>query len=139
MMDMPPVHLILGDDEFLTERARHTIHKAAAEGEASRPELMTLKASEVSEGEILEATSPSLFGDNRVIVITDCERAGKEVVDIILRACVNPAPGMTMVVVYSVAAKTLKKKKKAPELVAKLRKIAEVHEVFSLFPEELGQ
>ncbi len=59
--------------------------------------MMTLKASEVSEGEILEATSPSLFGDNRVIVITDCERAGKEVVDIILRACVNPAPGMSMV------------------------------------------
>ena len=33
MAGMPPVHLILGDDEFLTERARHTIHKAAAEGE----------------------------------------------------------------------------------------------------------
>ena len=37
------------------------------------------------------------------------------------------------------AAKTLKKKKKPPELVAKLRKIAEVHEVFSLYPNELGQ
>ena len=142
MAGMPPVHLILGDDEFLTERARLQIQRAAAEESGptgARPELTKLKASEVSEGEILEATSPSLFGDNRVIVISDCERAGKEVVDIILRACANPAPGMTMVIIYSVTAKTLKKKKKQPELVAKLRKIAEVHEVFSLYPNELGQ
>ncbi|MCZ9296051.1 DNA polymerase III subunit delta [Corynebacterium yonathiae] len=142
MAGMPPVHLILGDDEFLTERARLQIQRAAAEESGptgARPELTKLKASEVSEGEILEATSPSLFGDNRVIVISDCERAGKEVIDILLRACANPAPGMTMVIIYSVTAKTLKKKKKQPELVAKLRKIAEVHEVFSLYPNELGQ
>ena len=67
---MNQVHLILGDDEFLTERARLSIQKAAGEG----VEVVRLKASEVSEGEIAMATSPSLFGDNRVIVISDVER-----------------------------------------------------------------
>ena len=42
MAGMPPVHLILGDDEFLTERARLQIQRAAAEESGStgtRPEL----------------------------------------------------------------------------------------------------
>ncbi|WP_459588711.1 DNA polymerase III subunit delta [Corynebacterium camporealensis] len=138
MYGMPtaPVHLILGDDEFLTERARLSVQKAAAE--KSTPELKRLKAFEVSEAELAEATSPSLFGDNRVIVISEVERAGKEVIKLILEACVNPMPGMTMVVIYKVSAKTLKGKKKPPELVAKLQKIAEVHEAFALYPNELG-
>ncbi|MDO5031074.1 DNA polymerase III subunit delta [Corynebacterium sp.] len=133
-MSTAAVHLILGDDEFLTERARLSIQKAAGQG----VELRRLKASEVSEGELLEATSPSLFGDNRVIVISDVERAGKEVTRILLDACSNPMPGMTLVLIYSVTAKTLKGKKKPPEIVAKLRTFAEVHEVFSLYTNELG-
>ncbi|HCG45718.1 MULTISPECIES: DNA polymerase III subunit delta [Corynebacterium] len=137
VMPVAPVHLILGDDEFLTERARLSIQSAAAQDSDTALEVKRLKASEVSEGEIAEATSPSLFGDNRVIVVSDVERAGKEVTKILLEACVNPAPGMTMVIVYTVSAKTLKAKKKAPEIVSKLRKIGEVHEAFSLYTNEL--
>ena len=123
------VHLILGDDEFLAERARLSVHQG---------DVTKLKASEVSEGEILEATSPSLFGDERCIVISDVEKAGKEVTRILLDACANPMPGITLILLYSVTAKTLKKKKKPPEIVAALRKSGEVHEVFSLYPNELA-
>ena len=80
-MSSVPVHLILGDDEFLAERARLSVQHG---------EVTKLKASEVSEGEILEATSPSLFGDERCIVISDVEKAGKEVTRILLDACVSP-------------------------------------------------
>ena len=131
---MQQVHLILGDDEFLTERARLSIQKAAGEG----VEVVRLKASEVSEGEIAMATSPSLFGDNRVIVISDVEKVGKELTQVLLTAVADPGPGMTLVLIYTVTAKTLKSKKKPPEIVAKLRKVGEVHEVFSLYPNELG-
>ena len=128
-MSSAPVHLILGDDEFLAERARLSVQHG---------EVTKLKASEVSEGEILEATSPSLFGDERCIVISDVEKAGKEVTRILLDACVSPMPGITLVLLYSVTAKTLKKKKKPPELIAALRKTAQIHEVFSLYSNELA-
>ena len=66
------------------------------------------------------------------------EKAGKEVTRILLDACVSPMPGITLVLLYSVTAKTLKKKKKPPELIAALRKTAQVHEVFSLYSNELA-
>lgn len=138
-MPVSPVHLILGDDEFLTERARLSIRRAVADEAGAAPEVTQLKASEVTEGEIAEVTSPSLFGDNRVVVITDAARAGKDAVKLLLNACKAPAPGMTIVVVYTVTAKTMKGKKKPPELVAKLRKLGKVHEVFSLHPRDLNQ
>lgn len=132
-MSVTPVHLIVGDDEFLAERARLGVQAAAG-----HPEVLKLKASEVTKGELIEATSPSLFGDNRVIVITDAEKVGAELTAIIVSACVDPAPGMTIIVVYHVTAKTMKGKKKPPELVAKLSKVADVHEVYALGPRDLA-
>lgn len=136
-MALAPVHLIVGDDEFLAERARLAIQKAAADEAGAAPEIKKLRAAEVTQGEILEATSPSLFGDNRVIVITDAERVGKDIIEVLAQAALNPAPGMTLVVVYHVTAKTMKGKKKPPELLAKLGKLAQTHEVYSLYPDAL--
>lgn len=129
-----PVHLIVGDDEFLTERARLSVQRSVPTAQLTR-----LRAAEVTVGEIIEATSPTLFGDERIIVISDMDKVGKEITDIVINACLNPAPGMTLVVVYSVTAKTMKKKKKAPVVIGKLQKIAQVHEVYSLHPKELNQ
>ncbi len=133
-----PVHLIVGDEEFLAERARQAIQEASAADAGARPETTFLRASEVSTGELLEATSPSLFGDNRVIVITDAEKVGKDLVAVILQACQAPAPGMTLVVRYSVTAKTMRGKKKPPELIVKLSRLGEVHEVYKLSARELA-
>src|SRR5699024_6099569 len=96
MVCMEPVHLILGDDEFLAERARKSIQKAVAEETGDQPELKVLRAAEVTEWEILEATSPSLFGETRVIVISDTERVGSALIKLIVDAAKDPAPGMTM-------------------------------------------
>src|SRR5699024_9326867 len=75
MVCMEPVHLIVGDDEFLAERARRSIQKAVAEETGEQPELKILRAAEVTEWELIEATSTSLFGETRVIVIADTERS----------------------------------------------------------------
>ncbi len=65
-----PVHLVLGDDEFLAERARkEIITQALAPVAGTPPEVITLNASDVTEGEIAHATSPSLFGEDRVVVV----------------------------------------------------------------------
>src|SRR5690625_6244085 len=57
MVCMEPVHLIVGDDEFLAERARRSIQKAVAEETGEQPELKILRAAEVTEWELIEATS----------------------------------------------------------------------------------
>ncbi|MDY3126572.1 MAG: DNA polymerase III subunit delta [Corynebacterium sp.] len=130
---MEAVHLLIGDDEFLAERTRLGIQRAIE----PTPELKFLRAAEVTEWEIVEATSPSLFGEERVIVITDTERVGANLIKLIVDAAMNPAPGMTLVVVFAITRKRLKERKKQPELVVKLSKIAQVHQVFSLYDNEL--
>ncbi|HJG63293.1 MAG TPA: DNA polymerase III subunit delta [Corynebacterium stationis] len=137
MVCMEPVHLIVGDDEFLAERARRSIQKAVAEETGEQPELKILRAAEVTGWELIEATSPSLFGETRVIVIADTERVGSALIKLIVDAAKDPAPGMTMVINFATSRKNLKNRKKPPELMAKMQKLARVHEVFSLYDNEV--
>lgn len=111
-----PVHLVLGEDDFLAERATKAIVAAAGEG----VEVTTLRAGDVSEGEIAMATSPSLFAEDRVVVVKHAELAGKEPTEILLKACVDPAPGITLVIEHTGGGR-----QKA--MVAKFSKAAEVH------------
>lgn len=111
-----PVHLVLGEDDFLAERATKAIVAQAGEG----VEVTTLRAGDVSEGEIAMATSPSLFAEDRVVVVKHAELAGKEPTEILLQACVNPAPGITLIVEHTGGGR-----QKA--MVKKFVKVAEVH------------
>lgn len=111
-----PVHLVLGEDDFLAERATKAIVAQAGEG----VEVTTLRAGDVSEGEIAMATSPSLFAEDRVVVVKHAELAGKEPTEILLQACVNPAPGITLIVEHTGGGR-----QKA--MVKKFAKVAEVH------------
>lgn len=116
-----PVHLVLGEEEFLAERATKAIIEAA--GPAA--EVTTLRAGEVNEGELVMATSPSLFAEERVVVVKHAELAGKEPIQILLEACVNPAPGMTLIIEHTGGGR-----QKA--MVKKFEKIAEVHDATPL-------
>ncbi|OEX92054.1 DNA polymerase III subunit delta [Corynebacterium sp. Marseille-P4321] len=116
-----PVHLVLGEEEFLAERATKAIIEAA--GPAA--EVTTLRAGEVNEGELVMATSPSLFAEERVVVVKHAELAGKEPTQILLEACVNPAPGMTLIIEHTGGGR-----QKA--MVKKFEKIAEVHDATPL-------
>lgn len=116
-----PVHFVLGEEEFLAERATKAIIEAA--GPAA--EVTTLRAGEVNEGELVMATSPSLFAEERVVVVKHAELAGKEPTQILLEACVNPAPGMTLIIEHTGGGR-----QKA--MVKKFEKIAEVHDATPL-------
>ena len=116
-----PVHLVLGEDDFLAERATKAIVAQAGEG----VEVTTLRAGDVSEGEIAMATSPSLFAEDRVVVVKHAELAGKEPTEILLQACVNPVPGITLIVEHTGGGR-----QKA--MVKKFAKVAEVHKTDAL-------
>ena len=97
------VQLIIGDEEFLAERVRldltAEVHNNAADGE--QVHQTTLRAGDITGPELIEATSPSLFGDERIVVVTNAETAGKEPLNLLLDACVNPAPSVTIIIVYA--------------------------------------
>ncbi|MCG7274367.1 DNA polymerase III subunit delta [Corynebacterium afermentans] len=116
-----PVHLVLGEEDFLAERATKAIVAQAGEG----VEVTTLRAGDVSEGEIAMATSPSLFAEDRVVVVKHAELAGKEPTEILLQACVNPVPGITLIVEHTGGGR-----QKA--MVKKFAKVAELHKADAL-------
>lgn len=115
-----PVHLVVGEDEFLAERATKSIIDEV--GPAA--EVSTLRAGDITVSELAQATSPSLFAEERVVVVTNTELAGKEPTELLLKAAADPAPGMTLVIVHS-------GKGRNKSYVAKFRKVADVHEVNS--------
>ncbi len=121
------VHLILGEDEFLAERARLNIigqiRSSMPQGEELPVTMM--RAGEVSEGELLDLLSPSLFGEDRVVVLTHMDQAGHDPANLVLQAAVDPAPGIYMIIVHSGGGRT-------KQMVTKLKKISVVHEADKL-------
>lgn len=126
MSAVAPVHLILGEEEFLGERIRRAILDQLR-ADAPDLELTVMRASEVSGPELIDATSPSLFGEDRAVVITHTEVAGKEPIELLLATCRNVAPGITIIIHHTGGGR-----QKA--MVAKFRRLAEVHEANPLKP-----
>lgn len=128
-MPHPSVYLIVGDEEFLAERARLEIvaklRQESPEGE--NLVVTTLRAGDVTEAEIIDLCSPSLFGEDRIVVLNKMEEAGKQPADLVLKLAVDPAPGVHLIVVHSGGGRT-------KSMVPKLKKIAEVHEAQKLKP-----
>ncbi|AGF73175.1 hypothetical protein A605_10875 [Corynebacterium halotolerans YIM 70093 = DSM 44683] len=131
VMSVAPVHLILGEEEFLAERTRrHLTEQVRAEvPEGGELEITTLRAVDLSGPELIDATSPSLFGEDRVVIITKTEQAGKEPVELLLQTCRNLAPGIHLIIQHTGGGR-----QKA--LVSKFKKVAEVHPADPVRPSE---
>lgn len=116
------LHLILGDEELLVERAVAAVLKNARKlaGTDDVP-VNRLRAGEVSTSELAELLSPSLFSDERVVVLEAAAEAGKEAVALIADAAADLPPGTMLVVVHSGGGR-------AKALADQLKKLgAEVH------------
>ncbi|OYN78241.1 DNA polymerase III subunit delta [Mycolicibacterium sphagni] len=116
------LHLILGDEELLIDRAISEVLRAArtAAGSVDVP-VDRLRAGEVSVNELVELLSPSLFADERVVVLESAAEAGKEAVELIASAAGDLPPGTVLVVVHSGGGR-------AKALADQLKKLgAEVH------------
>lgn len=125
---LAPAHLILGDEEFLAERIRNRITREITQGNPDVP-VTRLRAGMVTAPELIELLSPSLFANDRVVVLTDFNDAGKEPAELVLNALVDPAPGVTMIIMHSGGGRT-------KSMVPKLKKLTQVHEVAALKPRD---
>ena len=101
-MPVEPLHLILGGEELLVDRAVAAIVQAAraCAGTDDVP-VDHLRAGDVSTNELAELLSPSLFADERVVVLQAADEAGKDAAALIDSAAADLPPGTVLVVVHS--------------------------------------
>jgi DNA polymerase-3 subunit delta len=100
--EVPGLHLVLGDEELLVERAvAAVLRQARTQAGTDDVPVDRLRAGEVSTSELAELLSPSLFADERVVVLEAAAEAGKDAVTLIAAAAADLPPGTMLVVVHS--------------------------------------
>jgi DNA polymerase-3 subunit delta len=99
-----PLTLVVGDEDLLVSRA---VGAVVAAGRERTPDLdvRDLEGAELEPGDLAEALSPSLFGDDRVVVIRAGQDLAKEVAAEVLAYAADPVPEILLVVVHAGGAK----------------------------------
>ncbi len=88
------LHLVLGDEELLVERAvAAVLRQARKQAGTEDVPVNRLRAGEISTSELAELLSPSLFADERVVVLEAAGEAGKDAVNLIAAAAADLPPG----------------------------------------------
>ncbi|MDQ2880240.1 MAG: DNA polymerase III subunit delta [Actinomycetota bacterium] len=98
-----PLHLILGEEELLVERAVQLVVDAARRADPLT-EVRRMRSTDLVRGELDELVSPSLFAQGRVVVLAAAHEAGKEIADAVLdhaRHLSQGAEGIVLVVVHA--------------------------------------
>ncbi|HET9874775.1 MAG TPA: DNA polymerase III subunit delta [Mycobacterium sp.] len=97
-----PLHLMLGDEELLVERAVTEVLAAVRRqaGSADVP-VDRLRAGDVDANELAELLSPSLFADERVVVLEAAGEAGADAVGLIEATAADVPAGTVLVVLHS--------------------------------------
>ena len=116
------LHLVLGDEELLVERAVGAVLRALRRQAGSDDvPVDRMRAGEVSTSELAELLSPSLFAEERLVVLEAAAEAGKDAVALIGSAAADLPPGTVLVVIHSGGGR-------AKALADQLKKIgAQVH------------
>nr|WP_281291806.1 DNA polymerase III subunit delta [Mycobacterium helveticum] len=102
MSEVSSLHLVLGDEDLLVERAVADVLRAARKRAGTNDvPVNRMRAGEVSTYELAELLSPSLFADERIVVLEAAADAGKEAVGVIASAAADLPSGIVLVVVHS--------------------------------------
>ncbi|MGH3583294.1 MAG: DNA polymerase III subunit delta, partial [Mycobacterium sp.] len=119
---MSQLHLVLGDEDLLVDRAIADVLRVARKQAGTHDvPVDRMRAGEVSTNELAELLSPSLFADERVVVLEAAAEAGKDAVALIAEAAADLQPGTVLVIVHSGAGR-------AKALADQLKSLgAEVH------------
>jgi DNA polymerase-3 subunit delta len=102
--EIAPVTLIVGEEEFLVDRAVHDL-VAAVRDAAAGGDVHDTQGSELGSGELASLTSPSLFGGGLVVVVRAAQNASKDVAAELARYVRNPAPDVVLVLTHAGGAK----------------------------------
>ncbi|MFT4086219.1 MAG: DNA polymerase III subunit delta [Gordonia sp. (in: high G+C Gram-positive bacteria)] len=93
--------LLLGDDDFLTGRViRQVAAETSKEAGVDVP-VTRIRAGEVTGPELIELLSPSLFAEERIVVIESAAEAGKEPASLVTATAKNLPEGITMMVIHT--------------------------------------
>ncbi|WP_155769677.1 DNA polymerase III subunit delta [Mycobacterium asiaticum] len=104
------MHLVLGEEELLIERAVAQILRSARQraGTGSITEsaiadvpVNRMRAGDVSTYELSELLSPSLFAEERIVVLESAGEAGKDAAALVASAAADLPAGTVLVVVHS--------------------------------------
>jgi DNA polymerase III subunit delta len=100
--ELTPLHLVLGDEELLVERAVADVLQSVRQraGTDDVP-VSRMRAGDVGTYELAELLSPSLFADERVVVLEAAGEAGKEAAAVITAAAADIPTGTVLVVAHS--------------------------------------
>ena len=94
---MNAIYLILGSEGALSDRA---INKLTAELKEKNCEITNLFAGETIVGDIADALAPSLFSENRALILRDLQDLPEDNREEITRYLIAPDPTMTVVFVH---------------------------------------
>ncbi len=106
-----PVTVLVGDEEFLIERAIGAILAAsgATRGgpglDGGGPDVHDVRAADLTAGELASLTAPSLFGGGCVVIVRAAQDASKDVAAEIIRYPASPAPDVVLAVAHAGGAK----------------------------------
>lgn len=95
-----PLHLVLGDEELLVERAIGDV-VAAAQSVDPTTEVRRLRAADATIADLAAVLSPSLFAEARVVVLEAAQEAGKDASDAVLAQAIAPGDGIVVVVQHA--------------------------------------
>ncbi|MEU4670887.1 DNA polymerase III subunit delta [Amycolatopsis sp. NPDC023774] len=95
-----PLHLVLGEEELLIERAVRASLDAARAVD-STAEMTRSRVSELTPPVLAELVSPSLFSEGRVIVLDSAQDISQELADAVMAYLKAPADGIVLVVVHN--------------------------------------
>lgn len=123
--------LVSGDEELLVTRAIAAVVAGAREVDPG-VEVREIPAGQFTEADVFDATSPSMFGDTRVLVVRGGQDLTEEVRDALLTLVADPPPDLVLVVCHAGGNKNkklldgLKAAKAVVVVAAKVSKRAEL-------------
>lgn len=99
------VTIVVGDEELLVSRAVSAVIRAAR---ARTPgiEVVELEGGALQAGDLIEVFSPSLFGDERVVVLRSAHDLSKEMAGEILSYAADPVPEICLIALHAGGAKS---------------------------------
>jgi len=103
------VTLVVGEEEFLADRAVREVVAAARAASAAAGDdggdVHDVEASALTPGELTTFTSPSLFGGGSIVIVRNAQNAAKDVAAELARYAASPAPDAVVVITHAGGAK----------------------------------
>jgi DNA polymerase-3 subunit delta len=99
-----PVTVIVGEEEFLVDRAVRDLITAARAADLGG-DIHDLDGAALGSGELESLTSPSLFGGGCVLIVRSAQNVGKDVAAELSGYAARPAPDVALVLTHAGGAK----------------------------------